>query len=115
MAPKSNASYKALAAARAEVRERGAATPPDYLRDGHYPGAGSWGGARYRYAHDEPDGVGDQPLLPQGLEGRAFYAPTDRGFEASSAPARGSSQAFRKYNLGATSTSCPCFKGGFPS
>src|SRR6185295_2481259 len=39
LAPKSNASYKALAAARAEVREHGAKTPPDYLRDGHYPGA----------------------------------------------------------------------------
>ncbi len=40
LAPKSNASYKALAAARAEVRENGAKTPPDYLRDAHYPGAG---------------------------------------------------------------------------
>ena len=33
LAPKSNASYKALEAARAEVREHGAQTPPDYLRD----------------------------------------------------------------------------------
>jgi len=83
LAPKSNASYKALAAARAEVRENGAATPPDYLRDAHYPGAGDLGrGAGYRYAHDEPGGVSDQQLLPEGLEGRRFYAPTDRGFEA---------------------------------
>jgi putative ATPase len=83
LAPKSNASYKALAAARAEVRERGAQTPPDYLRDAHYPGAKSLGrGAGYRYAHDEPGGVSDQQLLPDGLAGRRFYAPTDRGFEA---------------------------------
>ncbi len=83
LAPKSNASYKGLAAARAEVRENGAATPPDYLRDAHYPGAEKLGrGSGYRYAHDEPDGVSDQPLLPEGLEGRRFYAPTDRGFEA---------------------------------
>jgi putative ATPase len=83
LAPKSNASYKALEAARAEVRENGAKTPPDYLRDAHYPGAKSLGrGEGYRYAHDEPGGVSDQQLLPEGLENRCFYLPTDRGFEA---------------------------------
>ena len=83
LAPKSNASYEALNAARAEVREHGAKTPPDYLRDAHYPGAKSLGrGSGYRYAHDEPGGVSDQQLLPDGLAGRRFYAPTDRGFES---------------------------------
>jgi putative ATPase len=82
LAPKSNASYKALAAARAEVRANGAQTPPDYLRDAHYPGAAELGrGEGYRYAHDEPGGVSDQPLLPEPLRGRRFYEPTDRGFE----------------------------------
>ncbi len=82
LAPKSNASYKGLAAARAEVRKNGARTPPDHLRDAHYPGAGELGrGEGYRYAHDEPEGVSDQPLMPEGLEDRRFYAPTDRGFE----------------------------------
>jgi len=82
LAPKSNASYKALAAARAEVRANGAQTPPDYLRDAHYPGAEKLGrGKGYRYAHDEPGGVSDQPLLPEGLQGRRFYEPTARGFE----------------------------------
>lgn len=82
LAPKSNASYKALSAARAEVREHGAKTPPDYLRDAHYPGAEKLGrGSGYRYAHDEPGGVSDQPLLPEELRDRHFYAPTDRGFE----------------------------------
>ena len=83
LAPKSNASYAALGKARAEVRENGARTPPDYLRDAHYPGAGELGrGEGYRYAHDEPGGVSDQPLMPSGLENRRFYTPTDRGFEA---------------------------------
>ena len=83
LAPKSNASYKALSAARAEVRANGAKTPPDYLRDAHYPGAEKLGrGEGYRYAHDEPGGVSSQPLLPEELRGRRFYAPTDRGFEA---------------------------------
>ena len=83
LAPKSNASYKGLGAARGEVRENGAKPPPDYLRDAHYPGAKKLGrGDGYRYAHDEPGGVSDQPLLPEGLEDRRFFAPTDRGFEA---------------------------------
>jgi putative ATPase len=83
LAPKSNASYKALSTARAEVRAHGAQTPPDYLRDAHYPGAEKLGrGSGYRYAHDEPGGVSDQPLLPEGLRDRRFYEPTDRGFEA---------------------------------
>jgi putative ATPase len=83
LAPKSNASYKGLSAARAEVREHGAKTPPDYLRDSHYPGAKKLRrGSGYRYAHDEPGGVSDQQLLPEGLQDRRFYAPTERGFEA---------------------------------
>jgi putative ATPase len=83
LAPKSNASYKGLGAARAEVRRNGAQTPPDYLRDAHYPGAKKLGrGEGYRYAHDEPGAVSSQPLLPEGLRSSRFYAPTERGFEA---------------------------------
>jgi len=83
LAPKSNASYKALGRARAEVRENGAKTPPDYLRDAHYPGAAKLGrGEGYRYAHDEPGAVSDQSLMPPELEGHRFYEPIDRGFEA---------------------------------
>jgi len=83
LAPKSNASYRALGAARREVRENGAQTPPGYLRDAHYPGAKALGrGEGYRYAHDEPDAVSEQPLLPPGLADRRFYTPTERGFEA---------------------------------
>ncbi len=83
LAPKSNASYRGIGAARAEVREHGAKPPPDYLRDAHYPGAKKLGrGTGYVYPHDEPGGVAGQPLLPEGMEEKRFYAPTDRGFEA---------------------------------
>ena len=83
LAPKSNASHKGLSVARAEVRANGAKTPPDYLRDAHYPGAAALGrGEGYRYPHDEPGGVSEQPLLPEELQGNRFYEPTDRGFES---------------------------------
>jgi putative ATPase len=83
LAPKSNASYRAIQAATREVREHGAKPPPSYLQDAHYPGAKALGrGTGYRYPHDEPQGVADQELMPEGLEGERFYEPTDRGFEA---------------------------------
>jgi putative ATPase len=83
LAPKSNASYRALGAARAEIREQGAKAPPDYLRDAHYPGARKLGrGVGYVYPHDEAGGVAAQPLMPEGMEERRFYEPTEHGFEA---------------------------------
>ena len=82
LAPKSNASYLGIIEAAKHVREHGAQTPPDYLRDAHYPGAKSLGrGEGYVYPHDQPGGVADQSLLPPEVEGERFYEPTDRGFE----------------------------------
>ena len=43
LAPKSNASYAGISAARREVRQEGAAIPPDEIRDAHYPGAAELG------------------------------------------------------------------------
>jgi putative ATPase len=83
LAPKSNASYKAVSRARADVREQGADLPPSYLKDSHYPGARKLGrGEGYEYPHDLPEGISDQPLLPEGLQDREYYEPTERGFEA---------------------------------
>jgi putative ATPase len=83
LAPKSNASTTAIGAAMAEVHEHGAKPPPDYLRDAHYPGAKKLGrGVGYSYPHDDPGGVSDQRLMPEGMDDRRFYEPTDRGFEA---------------------------------
>ena len=73
LAPKSNASTKAIGRASAHVREHGAAEPPPYLQDAHYPGAKELGrGEGYRYPHDEPGGVTDQPLAPESVRDRAF-------------------------------------------
>jgi putative ATPase len=82
LAPKSNASYEAIARARADVREQGAADPPPHLQDSHYPGARKLGrGVGYEYPHALPGGVSDQALMPEGLEDRRYYEPTERGFE----------------------------------
>jgi putative ATPase len=82
LAPKSNASYRGIQRAEAHVREHGAKPPPGYLRDAHYPGARKLGrGVGYVYPHDQPGGVADQPVIPEGLEGERFYEPTDRGLE----------------------------------
>jgi putative ATPase len=83
LAPKSNASTTAISRAMAHVREHGAAEPPPYLQDAHYPGAEKLGrGSGYVYPHNQPGGVSDQPLAPEAVRGERFYEPTDRGFEA---------------------------------
>jgi putative ATPase len=82
LAPKSNASNRAIARARADVREHGAEPPPGYLQDSHYPGASKLGrGVGYEYPHDLPEGVSYQALMPEGLEDKRYYQPTDRGYE----------------------------------
>jgi putative ATPase len=83
LAPKSNAATRAISRAGAHVREHGAAEPPSYLQDSHYPGAAKLGrGQGYRYPHDEPGAVTDQPLMPESARGERFYEPTEHGFEA---------------------------------
>jgi putative ATPase len=78
LAPKSNAAYKAISAARQHVREHGAQTPPDALRSAAYPGAKTLGrGAGYDYPHDRPGHLSDQELLPPGVAGERFYRPDD--------------------------------------
>jgi putative ATPase len=72
LAPKSNAAYKALGAARAHVREHGAQAPPPYLRSGPLKEAG------YDYPHDRPGHVSPQDLLPPPLHGTRFYRPDEQ-------------------------------------
>ena len=80
-APKSNASYKALRAATADVREHGHIRPPDELRDASYFGAKKLGrGQGYVYPHDDPAGF-DADYLPEQLQGRRYYRPSGSGEE----------------------------------
>ena len=76
-APKSNASYAALLAAKKDAKEFGNLPVPLHLRnavtslmkDLDY-------GKGYRYAHDDPEGAKDQSHFPKQLEGRRYYRPT---------------------------------------
>ncbi|HSD79458.1 MAG TPA: replication-associated recombination protein A, partial [Solirubrobacteraceae bacterium] len=78
LAPKSNAAYRAIAAARRHVREHGAKTPPGHLRSAAYPGAARLGrGEGYDYPHDRRGHVSPQELMPDALIGERFYEPDD--------------------------------------
>src|SRR5689334_7282533 len=69
-APKSNASYRAIDRAVAEVKERGTLRPPKPIRDASYAGAAKLGhGQGYKYPHDYPEGWVDQQYLPDELLG----------------------------------------------
>src|SRR4051812_31207708 len=78
LAPKSNAAGKALGAARAQIREAGAAAPPAALRSAAYPAARKLGrGVGYDYPHGDPGQINDQEHLPEGRERLRFYDPGD--------------------------------------
>src|SRR5690606_39644563 len=64
------------------VRAGKVGSVPPHLRDGHYAGAERLGHAQgYRYPHNVPEGVVEQQYPPDGLVGRDYYHPTERGAE----------------------------------
>jgi putative ATPase len=81
-APKSNASYLAIARATEDVRNRVVPLVPKHLRDANYPGAKQFGhGEGYKYPHDYPDHYTPQEYLPKGTKSRGYYEPTEQGYE----------------------------------
>jgi putative ATPase len=80
LAPKSNATIKAIDAALDDVRTQRVLPVPVHLRDAHYPGAERLGhGVGYQYAHDHPGGWVAADYL--GVE-KTYYEPVERGLEA---------------------------------
>ncbi|MCW3039123.1 MAG: ATPase central domain protein, partial [Solirubrobacterales bacterium] len=69
LAPKSNAAYVAIAAARQHVRDHGAAVPPPYLRSANRREDG------YDYPHDHPGHLTRQDVMPPALSGTRFFLP----------------------------------------
>ena len=82
-APKSNAVVDTIARVRKDIADESPGPVPVHLRDSHYRGAKKIGhGAGYQYPHDFPGHYVEQQHLPDGLEGRRYYHPSDSGYEA---------------------------------
>jgi len=82
VAPKSDASYKALGGVSKEVREGVAEPVPMHLRNAPTRPMKEWGyGSGYQHAHDFDDALNDMDCLPESLAGRTWYHPTERGIE----------------------------------
>jgi putative ATPase len=82
IAPKSDASYRALGRVMQAIEERPAEPVPFQLRNAPTPAMKQWGyGSGYQHAHDYEDAVPDMDCLPESLRGARFYEPTGRGAE----------------------------------
>ena len=81
-APKSNSACNAVFAAMDNVKKY-KTTVPVHLQDAHYRGSAKLGhGIGYKYAHDYPNHYVKQQYLPDGMEGRCFYHPSENGYES---------------------------------
>jgi putative ATPase len=82
VAPKSDASYKALGAVQADVQQTIAEPVPMHLRNAPTRAMKEWGyGQGYQHAHQFQDAVPGMECLPESLAGRQYYFPTERGVE----------------------------------
>ncbi len=82
LAPKSNASYAAYKAARAEARKTGSLMPPAHILNAPTRLMKEQGyGAGYAYDHDAEDGFSGQNYFPEGMRRPVLYTPVERGFE----------------------------------
>ena len=76
-APKSNASYAGLLAAKKDAKEHGNLGVPLHLRNAVTSLMKNLDyGKGYRYAHNDPAGAREQTHLPDKLQGRRYYNPT---------------------------------------
>ncbi len=79
-APKSNSTggyFRALA----DVEEEGVGEVPNHLKDATRDGQALGHGDGYRYPHEYPGHFVRQQYLPDRLQGRRYYDPSDQGYE----------------------------------
>ena len=81
-APKSNAVYVALGAAKRAAEEHGSLMPPAHILNAPTKLMKNLGyGSGYQYDHDAEDGFSGQNYFPDAMARQHFYAPKETGFE----------------------------------
>jgi putative ATPase len=81
-APKSNAVYAAIGAARRSAKDTGSLNPPAHILNAPTKLMKDLGyGAGYAYDHQAEDAFSGQNYFPDGMARESFYQPVDRGFE----------------------------------
>ncbi len=81
-APKSNALYVAEKEVKKEIRETGQLAVPMHIRNAPTALMKKLGYSKgYRYPHNYPGAWVAERYLPEGVQRKSFYKPTDRGFE----------------------------------
>jgi len=81
-APKSNAVYTALGAAKRAAQEHGSLMPPAHILNAPTKLMKNLGyGKGYEYDHEAEDGFSGQNYFPDAMERQNFYTPRDVGFE----------------------------------
>ena len=82
VAPKSDSVYKGLGSARSDVRTGQALVVPLHLRNAPTKLMRDLGyAAGYEHAHASEDALVGMSCLPEGMEGKQYYSPTQRGVE----------------------------------
>ena len=82
LAPKSNALYVAYETAKKDALKQLSEPVPLHIRNGVTQLMRNEGyGAGYQYAHDTAEKLTDMRCLPDSLQGREYYIPTDQGVE----------------------------------
>jgi putative ATPase len=83
LAPKSNALYTGYGAVHEDLQKTISEPVPLHLRNAVTGLMSHLGyGKGYQYAHNAEEKVTDMTCLPESLQGRTYYRPTDQGFEA---------------------------------
>jgi len=81
-APKSNSLYQAYSSVQEEIEHGASGSVPLHLRNPVTPLMKDIGyGKGYKYAHDYPGHFVEQQNLPDSLQGKHYYIPSDQGYE----------------------------------
>ena len=81
-APKSNSLYQAYSKVQEEIKQGSSDSVPLHLRNPVTPLMKDMGyGKGYKYAHDYPDHFVEQQNMPDTLQDKHFYDPSNQGFE----------------------------------